>query len=266
VPCPFSPDTPESTTTTATGSPSEAPIAIDPLGTDLHGEAACLAQRGPIARATLPGDVPVWVITSHEETQKLMSDPRVSKNWRNWNAFDLGLIPDDWPLLGMVQVTNMFTADGDDHKRLRGPVSRTFTARRVQDLAPKIDAITTGLLDALPGLADENGVVDLRSQYAFQLPMQVICEMFGVPEEWRPKLREVVQTTFDSTITPEIYLKTQEERIELLRKLVELHREEPGDDLTSALLATMENDPDALSDLELSDTLWLSSSAGTRPR
>jgi 2-hydroxy-5-methyl-1-naphthoate 7-hydroxylase len=64
--------------------------------------------------------------------------------------------------------------------------------------------------------------------------MQVICEMFGVPEEWRPKLREAVQATFDSTITSEIYLKTQEERIELLRKLVELHREEPGDDLTSA--------------------------------
>lgn len=244
--CPCSPENPES-----------APIAIDPFGGDLHGEAARLAARGPITRATLPGGVPVWVLTSHEDMLKLMSDPRVSKNWRNWNAFDLGLVPEDWPLLGMVQVTNMFTADGDDHKRLRGPVSRTFTARRVQALAPRVNEIITGLLDALPGLADEDGVVDLRPNYAFQLPMQVICEMFGVPEPWRPKLREVVQTTFDSTITPEVYLRTQEERIELLRKLVEQHRAEPGDDLTSALLSAIEDDPEALSDIELIDTLWL---------
>jgi 2-hydroxy-5-methyl-1-naphthoate 7-hydroxylase len=76
----------------------------------------------------VPGDVPVWVTTSHEETQKLMSDPRVSKNWRKWNAFDPGLIPDDWPLMGMVQVTNMFTASRDYWTPFPGWLTRTASS------------------------------------------------------------------------------------------------------------------------------------------
>lgn len=129
-----------------------------------------------------------------------MNDPRVSKDWRNWTAIQRGDIPDGWPLTGMVKVTNMVTADGAEHHRLRRLVTKTLTQRRVQEMRPRITEIVNALLDALPSHAAPDGTVDLRQHFAYPVPMQVICEVTGVPEPWRPRLREL--WTASSAPTP----------------------------------------------------------------
>ncbi|HVT70952.1 MAG TPA: cytochrome P450 [Trebonia sp.] len=237
-------------------------ISLDPFGTDHHGEAARLREQGPVTRVMLPGGIPAWAVSHHEHLSALVSDPRVSKDWRNWTAIKRGEIPDGWPLDGMVRVTNMVTADGSEHRRLRRLVSKTLTQRRVQNMLPRITEIVGGLLDELPSHAGPDGVVDLRPHYAYPVPMQVICEFTGVPRPWWPRLRELVDSIFRSDTTPEEVIETQRDRVRMLGQLVELRRAEPGDDLTSALIAARDEDPDALTAEELTDTLWLLLTAG----
>jgi 2-hydroxy-5-methyl-1-naphthoate 7-hydroxylase len=243
--------------------PREIPVVtLDPYGSDHHGEAARLRGLGPVVRVELPGGILAWAVSHHEHLSALVNDPRVSKNWRHWSAIQRGDIPDDWPLIGMLKVDNMVTADGAEHHRLRRLVTKTLTQRRVQEMRPRIAEIVDALLDALPSHAAPDGTVDLRQHFAYPVPMQVICELTGVPEPWRPRLRELVDSIFRTDTTSEEVIQTQRERVEMLQRLVDLRREEPGDDLTSALIAARREDPGALTPEELIDTLWLLLTAG----
>jgi 2-hydroxy-5-methyl-1-naphthoate 7-hydroxylase len=237
-------------------------IALDPTGSDHHREAARLRELGPVVRVVLPGGVHAWAVSHYEDLITLVNDGRVSKDWRNWSAIRNGEIPEGWPLDGMVRVTNMVTADGAEHHRLRRLVTKTLTQRRVQGLRPRITQIVGDLLDALPSHAGPDGAVDIRQHFAYPVPMQVICELTGVPGSWRPRLRELVDSIFRSDTTPEEVVATQRDRRKMLENLVDLRREEPSDDLTSALIAAAREDPDALTPEELIDTLWLLLTAG----
>ena len=221
-----------------------------------------MREAGPVIRVVLPGGVHAWAVTRHDDLAALVRDPRISKNYRNWTAVQTGEVTDDWPLTGMLKVDNMLTADGAEHRRLRGPLSRTFTTRRVAGLRPRITEIVTGLIDALPGHVDADGVVDLRKRFAYPVPMQVICEMTGAPEAWWPKIRELVDSVVRTDLTPEQAVQTQVDRVDLIRRLITLRREEPGDDLTSALVEVRDGDPGSLSDHELADTIWAMLTAG----
>ncbi|MEV1243137.1 cytochrome P450 [Nonomuraea sp. NPDC050022] len=237
-------------------------VTLDPAGTDHHGEAARLRELGPVVRVVLPGGVEAWSITHHALLADLLTDRRVSKDWHNWTAVRDGRITDDWPLIGMVKVTNMVTADGREHHRLRKFVTQTLTPRRVQSMRPRIAGIVGGLLDDLPSHAAADGTVDLRKHFAYPVPMQVICELVGVPEEERPELRELVDSIFRSTTAPEEVLKTQRDIYLLLDRLVAARHAEPGDDLISDLIAAQRDDPERLTDEELVGTMWLMLAAG----
>ncbi|MEU4222881.1 cytochrome P450 [Nonomuraea sp. NPDC026600] len=237
-------------------------VTLDPAGTDHHGEAARLRELGPVVRVVLPGGVEAWSVTHHALLADLLTDRRVSKDWLHWTAIRDGDIADDWPLIGMVKVTNMVTADGPEHHRLRKFVTRTLTPRHVQSLRPRIAGTVGMLLDDLPSHVRPDGTVDLRKHFAYPVPMQVICELVGVPEEDRPELRELVDSIFRSTTAPEEVLKTQRDIYLLLNRLVAARHAEPGDDLISALIAAQRDDPERLTDEELVGTLWLMLAAG----
>ncbi|MFE4367714.1 cytochrome P450 [Streptomyces sp. NPDC056835] len=237
-------------------------VELDPHGTDHHAEAARLRALGPVVRVRLPGEVLAWSVTDHALLHEMVADPRFSKDWHNWNAIRRGEIADGWPLIGMVKVTNMVTADGQEHRRLRKLVTQTFTPRRVQELRPRIERIVSDLLDALPSHAEPDGSVDLRLHFAHPVPMRVICELFGVPDHERPRLRELMDNIFRSDLPPEEVTASQIEQYQLLARVVETRRREPGDDLTSSLVTARDADPDALSEEELVGTLLVMLSAG----
>jgi 2-hydroxy-5-methyl-1-naphthoate 7-hydroxylase len=237
-------------------------VHIDPLGADRHGEAARMRELGPVVRAVLPGDVQMWVVTDYTLLAELAADPRVGRDWRNWAALQRGEVPEDWPLLSMIRLNNAMARDGGEHRRLRRPLTRTFTRNRVERLRPRIEQIVATMLDELPERAGPDGVVDLRRNYAYPFPMQVICELIGIPEEWWPRFRELIDTVVRADTSAEEYLATQAERHELWQRLFALRRAEPADDLVSALLAVNDEDGDTLTDEELEDTLWMLIGAG----
>ena len=126
---------------------SLAPVRLDPFGRDQHTENARLREAGPAVLVELPGGVVVWAITHHDTLQELLADPRVGKNAQLWTTFREGRLPKGWPLLNFVTVPGMVTADGADHRRLRGLVTQAFTPRRIAELAPAIEARAERLLD-----------------------------------------------------------------------------------------------------------------------
>ncbi|MFB7666578.1 cytochrome P450 [Kitasatospora sp. NPDC056138] len=206
----------------------------------------------------LPGGVVVWAITHHDTLQQLLADPRVGKNPQLWDTFRQGLLPKGWPLLNFVTVPGMTTADGEDHRRLRGLVSQAFTPRRVSALQPGIEQLTEQLLD---GVALLDGEFDLREHFAYPLPMQVIGRLLGLPPKQQDELHELSDTLVSSSATPEAAVAAQTGLFALLAALVEAKRAEPGDDLTTDLIAARE-DEDRLSEQELVGTLLLMLVAG----
>lgn len=239
-----------------------SPIVLDPTGIDIQGESARIRERGSATPVHLPGGVPAWSITDAAVLKSLLADPRVSKDPRqHWTAFMNGEITEEWPLLPWVAVDNMFTAYGTDHRRLRKLVSPAFTHRRTTEMRPRIEAITTRLLDRLAATAPGE-IIDLREQYAYPVPIQVISELLGVPEEMGPGLRKCVDGFFDGSITPEDAQANYLEMYRIVSELVALRRRQPGDDVTSVMIATRDEDGAQLTEKELVDTLLLVINAG----
>ncbi|MFI8533566.1 cytochrome P450 [Streptomyces aquilus] len=239
------------------------PVVIDPTGRDIHGEAARIRERGPVAPVELPHGVPAWAVSNPALLRRLLADPRVSKDARqHWPRWAEGRVSPDWPLFTWVAVQNMFTAYGADHKRLRNLVAKAFTARRTAALRPRVEAVTDALLDRVAKAGEGGQVVDLREEFCYPLPIQVIGELLGLPEEQGPELRAVVDGVFHTSADAAEVADTYARFYAAMRQLVETKRALPGDDLTSALIATHDDDGAHLSEQELLDTLVLMVSAG----
>ncbi|MFD5144764.1 cytochrome P450 [Streptomyces sp. NPDC058401] len=238
-----------------------AAIVLDPFVADLDAESAALRAAGPLVQVVLPGDVSVYAVTHHAEARKLLTDPRIVKDIDVWGAWQRGEIPLDWPLIGLANPgRSMLTVDGEDHRRLRTLVAQALTVRRVEKLRAGIEALTTGMLDKLAGLP-AGETVDLKAQFAYPLPMNVISDLMGVDAEEHPRLKALFEKFFSTQTLPEDVPQMMADLGALFSRIVESKRENPGDDLTSALIEASE-DGDHLTTEEITNTLQLIVAAG----
>lgn len=236
---------------------------MDPAGGCPHADNARLLAEGPVAEIVLPGEVPGMAVLGHEALRELLAHPDVAKGAQHFTALRHGRIPDGWPLRTFATVQGMTTADDADHRRLRSLVSKAFTARRVEQLRPRIETVTAQLLDDLDeAAAAGDGVADLRTHFALPLPMGVICELLGVDAEFQDRLHHLSNQVVSTAIGPEEAMAANREMVAVLATVAETRLENPGDDLTSALLAAREEDGDRLSRHELIGTLLLMIIAG----
>ncbi|MEU7066642.1 cytochrome P450 [Streptomyces sp. NPDC053429] len=238
-----------------------AAITLDPLVADLDAESAALRAAGPLARVVLPGGVGVYAVTHHAQARALLTDARLVKDIGVWGAWQRGEIPPDWPLIGLANPgRSMLTVDGDEHRRLRSLVAQALTVRRVEKLRAGIEALTAGMLDRLAELPAGAGV-DLKAEFAYPLPMNVISQLMGVDSAEHPRLKALFEKFFSTQTPPQEVPQMMADLAALFSRIVESKRANPGDDLTSALIAASE-DGDHLTTEEITNTLQLMVAAG----
>ncbi|MCU1626409.1 MAG: cytochrome monooxygenase [Pseudonocardia sp.] len=239
------------------------PHTLDATGQDVHAEGTRLREAGTATLVALPGDVVAWAVTSLSGLRELLTDSRISKDPRqHWPQWINCEITPEWPLFTWVAVQNMLTAYGADHKRLRSLSAKAFTARNIAAQRPRIEKITADLVNALAA-HPAGEAVDLRESFAFPLPIEVISQLFGVPDTMRAMLRKVVDGLFDTSLPAGEAQANQARLYPLLNELIGIKREAPADDMTSALIAARDDDANSrLSEAELADTLVLMLSAG----
>lgn len=198
-------------------------------------------------------------MTRHDALQDVLGDPRFAKDPKHWKALAAGQVPDGWPLMTFIVNKGMTTADGQEHRRLRALVTRAFTPRRVEALRPRVQAQVDELLDRLADAGP--GTVDLRERFAYPLPMTVISELLGIPVGKRDEFHRRCDILVSSATAPADAIANFQALQVLLEGIVEEKRNDPADDLTSALITAGE-DGDRLGQGELTGTLLLMFLAG----
>ncbi len=237
--------------------PTRAEMRVDP-----HPFYRALRERDPFHRSR-PADG--WILTRYADVLAVLADRSFSsdeRHLRRWDRFmrrrRLAGLPD--PYEG--ERVTMLRSDPPDHTRLRNLVNKAFTARRVESMRPRIEAVVDELLTPLSRASQ----CELVKDFAAPLPVVVIAEMLGVPSRDRERFRiwsdEIVRTLGDSTLEDERAAEAaMNELREYLGKVAAERRTEPRDDLISALVAA-EEAGDRLTENELFGTLVLLLVAG----
>jgi cytochrome P450 len=214
---------------------------------------ARLRESRPVTEVRMPGYGRAWVVTRYADARAALADPRLARDMSRWPG---GSRPRPSEARGVA--AHMLHADPPDHTRLRRPVQKAFTPRRVARLRPRTTQIAAGLAD---GLATAAGVTDLLAAYARPLPVTVLCELLGIPEGDRPRVAAMVLRYDAAGEMPRV----EEDLAAYFTGLIAARRAEPGDDLLSALItASDEADEtaDQLTVTELVSTAFLLVMAG----
>lgn len=190
-------------------------------------------------------DIGVWTLTRYEDILAVLRDERFSVDPRNATALEQvrAAREEPSPFEQMAGLLLLFT-DPPDHTRMRNLVNKAFTRRVVEGLRPHVQEIVDDLLDQVAG----RGEMDVISDFAFQLPALVICELMGVPVEDREKFHGMsadIAPILDPVRPPDVQQKAMYTAglfIMYFVQLLEERRKHPRDDLLSALLAAEEHD------------------------
>ncbi|TGN64142.1 cytochrome P450 [Nocardioides eburneiflavus] len=237
-------------------------IRVGSLGTDEVFELVEeIRAHGPLYRSRIG-----YVATSHAVVRELLT----SDDFRTGFPTDAGPVGRiaRWAApttLHPVEPPSLLVTEPPDHTRYRKLVTRVFTMRAVERLRERTEEIADGLLDDLERRAD--GPVDLVEAYCAVLPVTVIAEVLGVPEEERGRVLD-----FGSAAAPSLDLGLGFRRYrsvaralarfdEWLGDHLDRLRRDPGDHLLSQLVAARE-DGQGLSETELKATAGLVLAAG----
>ncbi|MFD7505899.1 cytochrome P450 [Streptomyces sp. NPDC059850] len=243
------------------------PFRLDPTAGDIHAEADRLRDLGPATPVELPGGVVAWSVTDPALVKRLLADRRISKDaYRHWSdAYIEERIPPKWPLRIWMDVRSALTAYGPEHVRLRRLIGAAFTPGRVRALAPRIEEITGSLFDGLDATeaTAPGAVVDLRSRFAWVLPLMVVNTLLGVPDALHDDFRTAIAGVFETGHSEAEAEANNRELYRLLTELLAIKRQAPGDDVTSALIEAHDDETDSrLSEQELMDSVLLLIGAG----
>lgn len=214
-----------------------------------------MRREAPVYRGRLnllPGVEPFF-LARYDDCLALLTDRRFARHVA-------GAPPLPVPrAIRFLTEDSLIFKDDPEHLRLRRLVSKPFTRGAVARLGTRVEALTAELLDGLAG-RDE---VDLQAEYALPIPVTVINEMVGVPEQDRERFREwmVLLTEGVAVYGLEEAGRRMEGLVEYLRELIDRRRADPGDDIMTGLITAAEGG-DTLSDDELVAMVFTLAAAG----
>src|SRR5712671_5952286 len=205
----------------------------------------------------------MYLASRHADISLVLRDKRFGKDYAERITRRYGPRIMDEPVVRNSSIT-ILQQDPPDHTRLRGLVAKAFTARRVEDMRPRIQEIVDENLDRII----PQGKMDLIEDFAYRLPVTVICDMLGIPAEHREMFhsgsRNSGRILEPVPMTPEEIKQSNAGQAMVkmyFDQLFDLRRKNPGDDLTTQLLQA-EEDGNKLSHEELYANIILLFGAG----
>lgn len=189
------------------------------------------AEHGAVAPVLLHGDLPAWLVLGYRENLDVLRTPsRFSSDSRRSRAVEEGKVGPEHPLAPIVAWQPMANfSDGEEHKRLRGAITDSLARFNRHGIRRYVTRFSHLLADDFAGA----GRADLVSQFAEHLPMLVVTQLFGLPEEYGPRLVDAVRDLMKGTETA---VASNEIISTVLRELVQLKHREPGYDFASWLI------------------------------
>lgn len=221
---------------------------------------AALRDRGPL---TLPG-ADFVVFSTYRDCDDVLRHPSSSSDHLRSTAARQMAEAD--PSMSREVPPGFLFLDPPDHTRLRKLVSKAFAPKVVAGLQPEIEALVGRLLDRIA----ERGSFDVVADFAYPLPVAVICRLLGVPLEEEPQFSHasaVLAKSLDPFFTDDQADELDEQMDaaaglrDYLHGLIARRRSQPGDDLLSGLVAVNESG-DQLTEEEIVSTCLLLLVAG----
>ncbi|MEV6963038.1 cytochrome P450 [Streptomyces sp. NPDC051207] len=207
-----------------------------------------------------------WLVPHHADVSALLRDRRLGRTYLHRFSHEEFGRPAPPPAHEPFHTLNdhgMLDLEPPDHTRIRRLVSKAFTPRTVEQLRPYVEQLAGELVDRLVAA----GGGDLLTDVAEPLPVAVIAEMLGIPEQDRAPLRPWsadicgMYELNPSEETAARAVRASVEFSDYLRELIAARRKEPGDDLISGLIAAHDED-DRLTEQEMISTAVLLLNAG----
>ncbi len=209
-----------------------------------------------VPEAEIPGFEPgpgFWSLTRYEDVMHVSRHPEIFCSGRGTN------IP-DMPIEIAEFFGSMINMDAPRHTRLRRIVNRSFTPKMVQ----RIDEDVRHKARAIVAAAAPKGTVDVVTEIAGPLPLQIICEMMGIPEELWERIFACTNVILgDMTTTPDLgaLIAAAMEMAQIAQAVGEDRQANPQDDLVSAMMDA-EVDGEHLEPMEMASFFILLAAAG----
>jgi cytochrome P450 len=204
-----------------------------------------------------------FLASRHAEASLVLRDKRFGKDFVERTVRRYGPKIMEEPIFRSMSHW-MLQQDPPDHTRLRGLVVKAFTARRVEDMRQRIQEVVDQTIDVVI----DHGHMDLIEDFAFRLPVTIICDMLGIPEDHREAFykgsRDGGRILEPVPMTPEEIAQANAGNAMAkmyFEQLFELRRREPGNDLTTQLVHA-EEDGNKLTNEELTANIILLFGAG----
>lgn len=199
-----------------------------PAGSDVDAEGVRLLAKAPMVCARMAGGQEVWLALGYQAVRQVLSDPRFSRE---------AVARPGGPVTNQAGSNPelLVSMDPPRHTRIRALVAKAFSPRTVERLEPRVRELIGGLLDELEA---HGAPVDLVRLLAEPLPIMVICELLGVPDADRAKIRQWAGVLISETAhTPEEIGAAIHQVNDYLAELITARRANPDTALISALIA-----------------------------
>ncbi|ANY10849.1 cytochrome P450 [Pseudonocardia sp. HH130630-07] len=189
-------------------------------------EYADLRESARAHGVELPYGGHAWLVTRHSDVRFVLGDRRFGR--AATSQPDVPRLLPEPGSEGLLQ-----SLDPPDHRRVRGAVQGSFTARRMRRLRPRVEQIVAGLLDDIEASGEP---ADLVASFAVPLPVAVICEVLGVPPVDRADLaRWSAALLSTSGAQPADRERAHREMLGLFDGLLSDRAARPRDDVLSTL-------------------------------
>jgi unspecific monooxygenase len=216
----------------------------------------------------------IWELTfvgRHEMVSSILKDrERFGRDFRQRLAVEevdpdlyRRIYPPQWPMWTRYIRESFIDLEPPRHTRLRRLVSKAFTRRSSEAFRPRLEEAADRILDRV---LDE-GSMEAIGEYAAPIPVAMIAELMGIPDEDHAKLLDwshSIVKVFDQNVTEEVGLaadRATTDFVDYLELVLDQRRSHRGDDLISAMLE-VEESGDTLTDEEIVGTSILTLNAG----